>query len=384
MNNEHKSKYLRDKSQPKSKYIRTNSKPEEAEEEITEEENNKKEYRKSVITPKRARELMLEEERKAEETESEEVITDADDNKYESPFNTDSETETIAEPEEIQPSLSEDAPSEEPLKEENESEAAGISHERPQKTFNADNRKMSKKATRMVICIIFLTVVALLLSLLKIHIPYTPSMLSVEFSTLPELIASIAYGPVFGVLVCFIKNFIHVIIHPTWAVSDFTNLLLDSTFVFIAGLIYSRSMFSGDKKVVQPENSKHKDFRRRRIFKSSFIGAIIAVIPQFLITRFIAYPLLEMLFRANRGITIEKLLADYQANYNAIRNILPHAISRIMPEITNITRAIIVFNLPITFVKLFIVTVVTALIYKYISPFLHYRKKTKNNEIKEK
>lgn len=203
----------------------------------------------------------------------------------------------------------------------------------------------------------------------------------VEFSTLPELIAAIAYGPIYGIAICLFKDIIHTLLDRTAAISDFTNLLLNSSFIFIAGMLYSRSMFSGDKKVIKPEGYKRRDYRRKRIFKSAFFGAIISLVPQFIITRYIAYPMLERLY-SDRGVTIPALLEDYQVCYDrVVRHLhLPETVAAFMPKLTNISRGILFINLPMTLVKLFIVTCITAIVYKWISPFLHNRKKKKKKK----
>jgi len=361
-----KPKYFRDGSEPKSKFIRSKddkpvSKYLRSKEDKEANEPEKGEYRKNVITPKRARELMLEEEQAAEADGLAAAAEEA------------ALTDGVTEENEHKGSIEE-------IFENGEKEE----ETKPEKIRKGNVETSLKLAQnqaiiRMVVCMAFLSVISLVLYFFTFNIPYMPTFLFVEFSSVAELIAAIAYGPVFGVLICVIKDIIHMIIFNTSAVSDFTNMLLDSSFVFIAGLLYSRSMFYGDKKVVQPEGSKVKDYRRRRIFTSAFSGAIISAVPQFLITRYIAYPLLERLY-SDRGVTIEYILQNYQVSFDRIMRHLPSAISAVIPDMDGISKAIVYFNLPVTFLKLFVVTSITAIVYKWISPFLHYRHKDKRRK----
>ncbi|MBQ3903713.1 MAG: ECF transporter S component [Eubacterium sp.] len=340
-----KSKYFRDGTEPKSKYFRKYEKPEEEEPEVEELEEG--EYRRIVLTPKRAKEMLLAEEEAArsegESAEDTELSDYETKGSLEEVFDTEKEEE-----------------------------------ERPKRRASEGSLKFAKSQAliRMIVCCGFLTLIAVCLNLIYVHIPYTPSILIMDFSAIPELIASIAYGPIVGVMICLIKNVIHMMMHHRDVVSDLNNMLSNSTFVFIAGLLYSRSMFAGDRNVVQPKNYKKKDYRRRRILKSGILGALISMVPQFFITNYITYPLLERLY-AERGVTIAALLTDYQSCYARVLRHLPAGLGSLMPQMTDMARGVLFINLPLAFTKLFVITVITAIIYKWISPFLHYRENKK-------
>ncbi len=350
-----KSKYFRDGSEPASKYIRAKGeKPtskyiRKKDEEVNSDEKKdgtaKGEYRSSVLTPKRARET--ENSIRTEKLTTDELKQGEHINSKGSAVDMFSEGEI------------------------DEAQKTFYRREEAKKSSKHDS---SQAKIRIVICLVLLSVVAVALQFLPFHIPYTPSFLTVEFSPLPELIASIAYGPLFGVAVCILKNLIHMAFVRSYIISDFNNILLNSTYVFIAGMLYSRSMFFGDKGV------KHsKISRRRRIFRSGIIGALIAAVPQLLITRYLAYPLLER-FYSDRGITMDYIFSLYLESYAAIRGFLPDAVNKLLPYMTGMLKGIAIFNLPITFIKLFIITTITALIYKYISPYLHYRETEKKKK----
>ena len=368
-------KHMRAKGEkPASKYIRSKDEKNENE------KLSKGEYRKSVMTPKRARELMLEEE------EAEKLL---DENE------TAEETAEVevkeVEPEVIKaPPEEEFIPEEEPVEEEgyvhekskgsardifrekerNDEQAAFYKREETKKSFKYDK---GQAIAREALCLIVLAAFAILLQKGEFPVKHFPDFLRIDFSVLPELIASIAYGPLFGVIICVLKNLVIIFFDSSKTVSCLTNLLLNSVFVFIAGLIYSRSLFSGDKKVDKSKQIKRKGYRRRRIFLSSFIGMFINIIPQFLITRYLAYPII---ISANKLEGFSFFTNRYVQSYNELSEIIP-LFGKIVPKVTSVSWGIVDFNIPITFVKLFIVTVLVAFSYKYISPFLHYRKKNK-------
>ena len=76
------------------------------------------------------------------------------------------------------------------------------------------------------------------LMFIEFSIPIMPAFIKLDISDLPALITSFAYGPVYGVVVCLIKNLIHMTISKSLFIGELSNFLLGSVFVFIAGLFY--------------------------------------------------------------------------------------------------------------------------------------------------
>lgn len=62
--------------------------------------------------------------------------------------------------------------------------------------------------------------------------------LEIEFSDLPALIITFAYGPVAGILVEIIKNLLHCFMTSTGFVGELANFVINGTFVGVAGVIY--------------------------------------------------------------------------------------------------------------------------------------------------
>ena len=83
--------------------------------------------------------------------------------------------------------------------------------------------------------------VAAVLMYLEFPIPIMPAFVKLDVSELPALIASFAYGPVSGILVCLIKNLIKLPSTSTAAVGELFNFVMGALFVGVAGLIYKRN-----------------------------------------------------------------------------------------------------------------------------------------------
>ncbi len=208
-------------------------------------------------------------------------------------------------------------------------------------------------------------------------ISYLPDFLSVEFSVIPEFIGSLAYGPVVGVAIALIKNVLHMIYSHGYA-SEVSNFILDSFFIFVGGWVYTRRMFNFKASVSSRQRTASKDkrvknYRVRRILLGGMIGTVATSIATFFTTRYLAYPILIRQNAAYGCFTDEILLAQYQQALDNINAALPSGLAGIVTEVGSFSRAILLFNVPITFIKFTLITLVTAVLYPPISDFLHNR-----------
>ena len=171
------------------------------------------------------------------------------------------------------------------------------------------------------------------LMMIEFSVPIMPAFIKLDFSELPALITGFAYGPVWGIAVCFIKNFIHVFVSTTGAIGEISNFVLGAVFVGVAAIIYKKK--------------KNKKWALISCVISSVIMAVVSVFTNY----FIVYPLYIKVL----GMTEEMILGMYQA---------------ILPSVSNLFEAIAIFNLPFNFVKMMIVSLMCFVIYKRISPIM--------------
>ena len=83
-----------------------------------------------------------------------------------------------------------------------------------------------------------LSAVAFILMFLDFSVPFMPAFIKMDLSELPALIGAFSMGPVCGILICLIKNVLHLFITTTGGVGELSNFLLGVAFVLPAGLIY--------------------------------------------------------------------------------------------------------------------------------------------------
>ena len=72
---------------------------------------------------------------------------------------------------------------------------------------------MSKKAfsIRGMVVMAIMSALGFVLMVLNFPLPIMPGFIKFDFSELPAIITSFAFGPWYGVGVCFFKNLLHLI-----------------------------------------------------------------------------------------------------------------------------------------------------------------------------
>ena len=104
----------------------------------------------------------------------------------------------------------------------------------------AANRSRTHKLTISAM----LSGVAFLLMFIEFPIPaLIPSFVKLDVSDLPELLAAFSLGPVYGIVVTFLKNLLFSVLHGTSSayVGEVFNFIMGGVFAFSAGFVYQRN-----------------------------------------------------------------------------------------------------------------------------------------------
>lgn len=180
-----------------------------------------------------------------------------------------------------------------------------------------------------------LAAVATVLMFLDFSLPMLiPGFVKMDVSELPALLAAFSQGPVYGILVCLIKNLFNLLFHgSTGGIGELCNFLLGAAFVGTAGLLY-----------------KAKKNRTMAVV-ASLVGALAMAVVSVPVNYFISYPVYATLFGG-----LDNIIAAYQA---------------LRPGTNGLLECLLVFNMPFTFVKGLLDAAICFLIYKPLSPILH-------------
>ena len=199
---------------------------------------------------------------------------------------------------------------------------------------------MKKNTTHNLTVAAMLSAVAFILMFIEFPIPMLiPSFVKMDFSDLPALLGAFALGPVYGAVISFMKNLLHIIIKgtSTACVGELCNFMLGAVFSVISGLIY-----------------KHHTSRKTAII-GAIAGAVAMAVFSVPSNYFITYPAYVTFYH----MPLEAILGMYQA---------------ILPSADSLIKCLVIFNMPFTLVKGLIDALLCMLIYKPLSPILHGRK----------
>lgn len=190
--------------------------------------------------------------------------------------------------------------------------------------------------TRALTVTAMFSAVAFVLMFLEFSIPVViPSFVKMDVSELPALLAAFGLGPVYGVVVCLVKNLLHLLVTTTGGAGELGNFLLGACFILPAGLIY------------------HMHKSRKNAIIGALVGAVIMALMSIPLNYYITYPVYS------NFMPIDAILGMYQ---------------ELRPSTNSLLECLMVFNAPFTLAKGLIDAALCFLIYKPLSPIIHGRR----------
>ena len=189
--------------------------------------------------------------------------------------------------------------------------------------------------TRKIAVIGVLSAISAVLMLFEIPVPFAPPFYKIDFSELPALIGTFAYGPVAGILIELCKILLKLLMKGTTTafVGDLANFAIGCSFLLPASVIYLL------KKT------------RKNAVAGCALGTLVMTVVG---TAFNAVYLLPK-FAQLYGMPLDAIIGMGTA---------------INPAIHNITSFVIMAVAPLNLLKGVSVSVMTFLVYKKLSPVL--------------
>ena len=190
--------------------------------------------------------------------------------------------------------------------------------------------------TRNMVKIAVLGVIGMVLMFFDIPAFFAPGFLKIDLADLPALIGAFAMGPMAGVIVQLVKNLLSIFIEgtTTGGIGELSNFIVGSTFVYVAGFIYYK----------------------KKTLKTAVVGLILGVLAMTILATLSNYYVVFPLYAKIFGWPMEKIIG------------MGSAVNKFVIDYKSlILFAVVPFNL----VKGTIVSIVTLLVYKKISPILH-------------
>lgn len=190
------------------------------------------------------------------------------------------------------------------------------------------------KNLRKLVGSAMLAAVAFVLQFLEFPMPLSPSFAKFDLSDLPALIGAFAYGPLWGVVIEAVKNALHLFQTQTGGIGELANFLMGAALAFPAGLIYQ----------------KHKS--RKTALIGCAVGSLCMGVMAALANYFILLPMFEIF------MPIDEVIAAFAA---------------VIPFIHSKLDVVLLNALPMNILKGLVVSLITMLLYKRLSPILKGR-----------
>ena len=194
----------------------------------------------------------------------------------------------------------------------------------------------TSKKTRTIVEVGMLGAIATVLMLFEFPLPFiAPPFYELDFSEVPVLVGAFALGPMAGAMIELIKILINLLINgsQTAFVGEIGNYILGCSFIVPAALIY-----------------KKKKTKKRAVI-AMVIGTICMTVFGCFLNAYVLLPTYAAAF----GMSIDSIIGLGSA---------------INGNITNIMTFVMIAVAPFNIIKGVIVSVITLLIYKHISPIL--------------
>lgn len=183
-----------------------------------------------------------------------------------------------------------------------------------------------------------LSAMAFVLMLLEFPLPFiAPSFYELDFSEVPVLIGAFALGPLAGGVIETVKILLNLLLNgtATGGVGEFSNLVMGLVFILPAAFVYK--------------------YKRTKI--SAVLGLVAGGISMVILGCFInAYVMLPL-----------------YSNFMPLDAIIAQA-AAIWPVIDNTFKFVLLCVAPFNLVKVILVSLVTMLLYKRLSPILKGKK----------
>lgn len=192
-------------------------------------------------------------------------------------------------------------------------------------------------STRNLVLMAMLSAISTVLMLISTPVYFAPSFYKLDASELPILIGAFAISPVAGIIMEFLKNLLHIMISgsDTAGIGELANFLSGSIFVLTASVIY------------------HRKKTKKTAIISLIIATILMSVASCFINAYITLP--AYIASSGGGLTMEKIVAAGTEKNDMINNLYTFLVLAVLP-----------FNL----LKCTIVSGLTTILYKYVSPIL--------------
>lgn len=193
----------------------------------------------------------------------------------------------------------------------------------------------AKSNVRTLVMVAMLGAISMVLYLFDFPLWFAPSFYKIDFSEVPVMIGSFALGPVAGAMIELVKCLLKLVIKGTETafVGDIANYVIGCALIVPAGIIYK------------------KNKSKKAAIAGMAAGTLFLVIVGCFVNAYVLLPTYGKAF----GMPIDALVGMGSA---------------VNPAITSVTTFVLLAVAPFNLLKGIMVSAITLVIYKYVSPLL--------------
>lgn len=192
------------------------------------------------------------------------------------------------------------------------------------------------KFTTQILCFVGLFgALSAILMMFKIPLFFAPAFMKLDFAELPCILGGFMFGPIPGIAIVCVKLLLNILINgsDSMYVGEISNLLLSSTYVLTASLLYRG----------------HKT--KKRAATALVISIVVTSVVSVLSNTFFTFPAYATVY----GMSMESIVGMAGA---------------INPLVKDVTTMMIFSVFPFNIVKFGIVSLITFLVYKKLHIFI--------------
>lgn len=196
-------------------------------------------------------------------------------------------------------------------------------------TSRAKTKTIStQKLTRIAILVALATI------LFYVEVPIVPPIYKLDLSNLPVLLGAFSMGPVSGIIILGLKSLIHCLQSSTQYVGELADFIMGTAYILPAALLYGR--------------------KRNR--KTAVLGMVAGTIAMALVAVVVNWQLMIPFFSNAFHMPIDTIIAFG---------------TKVVPFVHTELEFLLFVTAPFNLLKGLVISVLTYLLYKRLSPLLH-------------
>lgn len=159
--------------------------------------------------------------------------------------------------------------------------------------------------TKQLLTVSMLIAISFILMFLKFPIPFLPPYLTMDFSDIPVILATLTFGPIPGIIVAFFKNLLNFLIVSHEPIGNLANFLASICLVIPAYYFYKLKR------------------TRRFVFYGLLIGTVIMTVVMSILNYFVLLPLYGQIMNlADLAHNLKMIISAGIIPFNLIKGVI--------------------------------------------------------------